>query len=137
MLALLNTIDFPVLFLDAIKAGLIPIAINTLLTSNDFDFILRDSRALALVVSAPLLPAFTPILAGQPFVKQVIVAGKHATDYLTLSDLLAKSSSDFTTAPTRAAANHGCAAAPRPAKRYRPTSAAAGANISASTFSTV
>ena len=48
MVALLDTIDFPAVFLGAIKAGLVPIAVNTLLTSNDFDFMLRDSRAQAI-----------------------------------------------------------------------------------------
>ena len=67
MVALLDTIDFPAVFLGAIKAGLVPIAVNTLLTSNDFDFMLRDSRAQALIVSAPLLPVFEPILDNQPF----------------------------------------------------------------------
>ena len=51
MVCLLDTIDFPAVFLGAIKAGLVPIAVNTLLTGSDFDFMLRDSRAQALVVS--------------------------------------------------------------------------------------
>src|SRR5215469_7946651 len=50
MLALLDGIDFPAVFLGAIKAGIVPIAINTLLTTADYDFMLRDSRARALVV---------------------------------------------------------------------------------------
>jgi hypothetical protein len=53
----------PAVFLGAIKAGIVPIAANTLLTAADYDYMLRDSRARALVVSAPLLPAFAPILA--------------------------------------------------------------------------
>ncbi len=65
MVCLLDTIDFPSVFLGAIKAGLIPIAVNTLLTGSDFDFMLRDSRAQALIVSAPLLPVFEPILDDQ------------------------------------------------------------------------
>ena len=56
MLCLTDTIDFPSTFLGAIKAGLVPVAVNTLLTSNDYDFMLRDSRAQALIVSEPLLP---------------------------------------------------------------------------------
>ena len=65
VVALLDTIDFPAVFLGAIKAGIVPIAVNTLLTSADFDFMLRDSRARGLVVSAPLLPVFLPILHEQ------------------------------------------------------------------------
>ena len=51
MVCLLDTIDFPAVFLGAIKAGLVPVAVNTLLTGDDFDFMLRDSRAQALIVS--------------------------------------------------------------------------------------
>ena len=55
-------IDFPAAFLGAIKAGIVPVAGNTLLTTADYEYMLRDSRARALVVSAPLLPAFAPLL---------------------------------------------------------------------------
>ena len=102
MVALLDTVDFPTAFLGAIKAGLVPIAVNTLLTTNDFDFMLRDSRAQALIVSAPLLPAFTPILDSHRLVKQVVVAGANESQYPTLGPLLAQSSSTFSAAPTRA-----------------------------------
>lgn len=101
MVALLDTIDFPAVFLGAIKAGLVPIAVNTLLTGNDFDFMLRDSRAQALIVSAPLLPVFKPILVSQPFIKHVVVSGG-ASEYPALADLMAEAPSEFTAAPTRA-----------------------------------
>jgi benzoate-CoA ligase len=102
MVALLDTIDFPAVFLGAVKAGLVPIAVNTLLTSNDFDFILRDSRAQALIVAAPLLPIFKPIINGQPFIKHVVVAGAKDSQYLSLAGLTAEASNEFSTAPTRA-----------------------------------
>ena len=75
MLALLDTVDFPAVFLGAIRGGIVPVAANTLLTTADFEFMLRDSRAKALVVSAALLPAFTPILGKLPALRHVIVAG--------------------------------------------------------------
>ncbi|MGH7782945.1 MAG: AMP-binding protein, partial [Candidatus Binatia bacterium] len=75
MICLSDTIDFPSVFLGAIKAGLVPIAANTLLTTGDYDFMLRDSRAQALIVSEPLLPVFEPILADQTFLKHVVVSG--------------------------------------------------------------
>ena len=78
MLALLDTVDFPAVFLGAIRGGIVPVAANTLLTTADFEFMLRDSRAKALVVSAALLPAFTPILGQLASLKQVIVAGGSA-----------------------------------------------------------
>ena len=37
-----------------------PVPVNTLLTAEQTGFILADSQAEALVVSAPLLPALRP-----------------------------------------------------------------------------
>jgi 4-hydroxybenzoate-CoA ligase len=56
-LVMLDTIDFPVAFWGALRAGVIPVPINTLLPPDITGYILDDSRAAALVVSAPLLPA--------------------------------------------------------------------------------
>src|SRR5215472_17241686 len=54
MLVMLDTVDFPVAFLGAIKAGIVPVPVNTLLTAAEYEFMLRDSRARALIVSAAL-----------------------------------------------------------------------------------
>jgi benzoate-CoA ligase len=102
MVCLTDTIDFPAVFLGAIKAGLVPVAVNTLLTSHDYDFMLRDSRAQALIVSGSLLPAFKPILDDQPFLKHVVVSGENPSGYPRLSDLMAAAGANFTAAPTRA-----------------------------------
>jgi benzoate-CoA ligase len=56
LLALLDTVDFPVAFLGAIKAGLVPVPMNTLFSVDDYAHILADSRARALIVSIELLP---------------------------------------------------------------------------------
>ncbi|HEY8555062.1 MAG TPA: benzoate-CoA ligase family protein [Burkholderiales bacterium] len=95
MLCLLDTIDFPTAFLGAIKAGVVPVPVNTLLTAKDFEYMLRDSRARALVVSEPLLPTFAPILKNLPYLRHVIVSGKDAQGHLLMSDLLAKASPHF------------------------------------------
>jgi benzoate-CoA ligase len=100
LLCLHDSIDFPSAFLGAIKAGIIPVAVNTLLTTKDYDFMLRDSRAQVLVVSEALLNTFQPILAGQPYLKHVIVSGENAGDYLRMSDLMAAASTEFKAAPT-------------------------------------
>ena len=54
-LVMLDTIDFPVAFWGALRAGVIPVPINTLLPADTTGYILQDSRAAALFVSAPLL----------------------------------------------------------------------------------
>ena len=104
MLAHLDTIDFPSVFLGAIKAGIIPIAGNTLLTPSDYEFMLNDSRAKVLVVSEQLLPTFAPLLdkvAGRlPFLQHVIVSGKETRPHLSLAAMMAKAGAARDPAPT-------------------------------------
>ena len=52
----LDSPAFVYAFFGAIKIGAVPVPTNTLLTSRDLAYILNDSRAVAVVVSAPLLP---------------------------------------------------------------------------------
>src|SRR5262249_6389223 len=80
-LLLLDTVDFPVVFWGAIKAGVVPVCLNTLLTCEQYAYILGDSRARALFVSAPLLPLVLPVLGRLPFLKQIFVSGGEAPAY--------------------------------------------------------
>ncbi len=74
LIAMHDSIDWPTAFLGAIKAGIVPIAVNTLLMTKDFEFMLADSRARALLVSEPLMPQFQPLIGKLPFLKHVITA---------------------------------------------------------------
>ncbi|WP_418320731.1 benzoate-CoA ligase family protein [Piscinibacter sakaiensis] len=51
--------DWPASFLGAMYAGLVPVAVNTLLTADDYAYMLEHSRAQAALVSGALLPALT------------------------------------------------------------------------------
>ena len=42
---MLDTVDFPPVFLGAIRAGIVPVPLNTLLTSDQYAYVLADSRA--------------------------------------------------------------------------------------------
>jgi benzoate-CoA ligase len=75
MVAMLDTLEWPVVFLGCILAGVVPVAANTLLPTRDFEYMLRDSRAQALFVSKPLLPVFEPLVGRIPSLKQMFVAG--------------------------------------------------------------
>ncbi len=63
-LIMLDTIDFPIAFWGALRAGIVPVPINTLLPAEIAGYILKDSRAAALFVSAPLLASLRPALDG-------------------------------------------------------------------------
>jgi 4-hydroxybenzoate-CoA ligase len=74
-LLLNDTIDFPVAFWGTIRAGSIPIPLNTFLNAAQYAFILADSRATALIAAAPLAQAIWPILARLPHLTTVILVG--------------------------------------------------------------
>ncbi|MFQ5439712.1 MAG: AMP-binding protein, partial [Paracoccaceae bacterium] len=51
----LDVVEFPVIFWGSLKCGVVPVPLNTLLATDVYDAILRDSRARVLFVSPPLL----------------------------------------------------------------------------------
>jgi benzoate-CoA ligase len=80
MLAMLDTPQWPVVFLGCILAGVVPVAVNTMLTGADFDYMLHDSRAQGLVVSNSLLAAFEVALKNIPPLRALIVASSVEAD---------------------------------------------------------
>ena len=70
-----DVIEFPIIFWGSLKAGIVPVAINTMLTTEQYRYILKDSRARALFVSAPLLDTVRPILQDLPDLQSVFVVG--------------------------------------------------------------
>jgi benzoate-CoA ligase len=102
LLCLQDGIDFPTAFLGAIKAGIVPIPVNTMLSPADYAYMLYDSRAPMLVVSEPLLSRFEAILGQSPYLKHVLVAGAAITPPTMHSfrEVLAASTDACQPAPT-------------------------------------
>ena len=89
-LLMLDRIEWPAIFLGSMMAGVVPVALNTLLSSEVYDTILRDCRASVLFVSPELLPVVEPALAGNPWLTRVIVVGgKDAGGHTLFSDVMA------------------------------------------------
>jgi benzoate-CoA ligase len=63
LLLMHDSVEWPVSFLGAIHAGLVPVAVNTLLTADDYAYMLEHSRAQAVLVSGALLPALTAAMS--------------------------------------------------------------------------
>jgi benzoate-CoA ligase len=75
LLLMHDTTDWPVSFLGALYAGLVPVAVNTLLTADDYAYMLEHSRAQAVLVSGALLPALAAAMTRSDHeVAQVIVS---------------------------------------------------------------
>src|SRR5882672_8191305 len=78
LMAMLDTVDWPIAFLGCLKAGIIAVPVNTLLTEDDYRFMLADARAKCLVVSEALYPKFEKLIAESPDLAHVIVSGDDA-----------------------------------------------------------
>jgi 4-hydroxybenzoate-CoA ligase len=97
---MLDTVDFPVVFLGAIRAGVVPVPLNTLLTAEQYAYILEDCRAKVLFVSEALWPAVREVAGRMSNLEHVVIAGNDAQGHKKLSDELAKESDAFETART-------------------------------------
>jgi benzoate-CoA ligase len=69
--------DWPVSFLGAMYAGIVPVAVNTLLTADDYAFMLAHSRAQAVLVSGALLPMLGEALRKAAHEVKTVVVSRH------------------------------------------------------------
>ena len=86
-LVMLDTVDFPIAFWGALRAGAVPVPINTLLTPETTEYILRDSRAVAVVVAESLVEALPKISS----VRVIVAGGAEFQEFLAngVSDITA------------------------------------------------
>jgi 4-hydroxybenzoate-CoA ligase len=97
---MLDTVEFPVVFLGAMRAGVVPVPLNTLLTSEQYAYVLADSRARVLFVSEALLPVVKDVLGRMPDLAHVVVVGKEAHGYMKFADEIARETDVFDTVAT-------------------------------------
>jgi 4-hydroxybenzoate-CoA ligase len=74
VLLLQDTIDFPIAFCGALRAGVVPVPINTLLTPDTVAFILADCRASGVVVSAGVADAMGEVLRNAADLRRIVVS---------------------------------------------------------------
>src|SRR5258705_5719479 len=87
LLLLPDTVDYPVAFWGAVRAGIIAIPLNTLLSPDVYAYIMADSRATAMVAAAPLARNILPILDRVPRLRTIAVVGASADDVTAFSRL--------------------------------------------------
>jgi len=105
---LYDTVDFPVAFWGGVRAGVVVLPLNTLLTAEQYAYILGDSRASAIVAAAPLARALLPVLDRVPRLRTIILVNASADEHAAfagrevrdLDDLLARAPSATFRAPT-------------------------------------
>lgn len=84
----LDQIEFPQIFWGALKVGVVPVPLNTLLSSSVYDLILRDSRAAVLFVSEALWEVAAPAITDNPYLRHVIVIGDAPENTTSYADFI-------------------------------------------------
>src|SRR5262245_1605759 len=87
LLLLPDTIDYPVAFWGALRAGIIAIPLNTLLSPDIYAYTRADSRATAMVAAAPLARNILPILDRVPRLRTIVLTCASADDVTAFSRL--------------------------------------------------
>ncbi|HET6794299.1 MAG TPA: benzoate-CoA ligase family protein [Acidimicrobiales bacterium] len=80
MLVLEDTEAFPAFFLGAIRAGVVPVPVSTMLTAGEHAAIAADAGASVLVVSSTWADRAAEVVEGAPTVSAVVVAGRGRAD---------------------------------------------------------
>lgn len=99
-LAMLDSVEYPTAFWGALKAGIVPVCLNTLLTSEHYQYILSDCRAQVLIVEDALLDRFEPLFSDLPHLERVIVVGAAGDHAPAWQDRLAAENKEATSAET-------------------------------------
>jgi len=97
---MLDTVDFPIVFLGAIRAGIVPVPLNTLLTADQYAYILTDCRARVLFISEALFPVVKDMVGRMSNLDCVVVSGKNTFGHKLLSEELKNESDSFKTVET-------------------------------------
>ncbi|MCG6901174.1 MAG: benzoate-CoA ligase family protein [Rhodobacter sp.] len=74
----LDQVEFPAIFWGALKAGVVPVPLNTLLPGEVYRAILTDSRAAIAFVSAELAATVLPVAQDCPDLRRIVVIGGDA-----------------------------------------------------------
>lgn len=77
-----DTVDFPIVFWGALRAGLLPVPLNTLLPPGHVFSAIDDCEAEVLVACPELLPALAPGLAARPALRHVIATGAALASFM-------------------------------------------------------
>jgi benzoate-CoA ligase len=106
LLLMHDVVEWPIAFLGALYAGVVPVAVNTLLTADDYAYMLANSRAQAAIVSAALAPTLAHALGRSDHeVQHTIVTGDGAGNALpgaiAFASLLGTYAPMAAAAPTR------------------------------------
>ena len=100
MMLLLDIPQFYAMFWGSIRIGAIPIPVNTMLTPEDYEFYLNDSRSRVLVISEELLPVINGIKGDLPYLRDIVVISETEGARIPFKQKYKRATSDIKTAFT-------------------------------------
>lgn len=89
-----DCLEFPVIFWGSLKAGIVPVALDTMLSTEQYRFMLSDCRAKVLFVSASLYDVVAPLLGAHPTIEHVFTVAGTAGDRPCFEPRLATSQAE-------------------------------------------
>ncbi|MDB9822428.1 benzoate-CoA ligase family protein [Deltaproteobacteria bacterium] len=100
MLLMLDIPQFYAMFWGAIRIGAIPVPVNTMLTSDDYEFYLNNSRSRVLAVSEELLPVINNIKGDLPYLRDIVLISETEGARIPFKQKYKRAPSDIKTAFT-------------------------------------
>jgi len=92
LLVVLDSPEFVYAFWGAIKIGAVPVPVNTFMRTDEYAYMLDDSRASVVIVSAEAWPAVVPATTRSRWLRHCLVVGSEVSQARSFANLLADAS---------------------------------------------
>ena len=80
--------EFIAIFLGAIKMGAVPVPVNTMVGAQQYQYMLDNSRARAVIVDDGIAPLIEEIRGELPYLKHIIVIGETKKGQISYHDIV-------------------------------------------------
>ena len=87
-----DVISYPIIFWGCLKSGVVPVLLNTLLSSEVVNDIINNSRAKAVFISSGLLRSFENSVKKNVNIKHIIEVGTKKSNYINFEEEIQKCS---------------------------------------------
>jgi len=88
LMIVLDSPEFIATFLGAIKIGMVPVPVNAMLSPRQYQYMLDNSRAKAVVVHEEIADAIEEIRGESKFLKHVVVIGEAKSGQISYYDIV-------------------------------------------------
>jgi len=100
MILMLDIPQFYAMFWGSIRIGAIPIPVNTMMTADDYEFYLNDSRARVLAISEEILPVINQIKGDLAYLRDIVIISETEGARIPFKQKYKRATTDIKTAFT-------------------------------------